>query len=149
MTPKLPVSAIPKAPATPAVPPPPSPQALAAQAAMASAQPKSDAAQQDYKLAVNKGSSPDHIDARRRVARTFCEIHFPKETPADLQHRLDAIDYSQTLAVVNARGIDVDNPKRTGFLGIGGKLAYYVGAAIPPKQPGDPIYALEYHPLKT
>ena len=109
---------------------------------------KADAMIQDDSLARSKGNGPEQIEARRRVALLFCKCHLPKETPELQANRLAMIDYTSPVISTNAKGIDINNPKR-GFLGMGRKPAYFISEAIPPKKPEDPVYALEYFPLKT
>jgi len=115
--------------------------------AEADARAKADAYMKDDALARTKGSSPEQVEARKRVARLFCEIHLPDEKPAERNVRLAGVDYTQPLFPTNARGIDVNAPKG-GFLGLGRKPAYIVSAKLPPKTPDDPVYALEYYPVK-
>ncbi len=100
----------------------------------------------DDNLARAKGNSPEHIEARRRVAKMFAEMHLPADAH---EGRLSTIDYTMPLNAVNGRKVDVNNPKNGGFLGLGRRLAYLVSARFVPKKPEDPIYALEYSPLKT
>ena len=50
---------------------------------------------------------------------------------------------------VNARTVDASKPKKNGLFGFGRKRpAYLVSKHLPPTKPDDPIYALEYYPLK-
>jgi hypothetical protein len=114
--------------------------------AMEAAKATNDAATKDDALAREKGSTPSHIEARKRVASLFCSTHFPKDAPAVREGRLALIDFTQPLFAVNGRTIDPN--KSAGFLGMGRKPAYLVSEAYPPKKPDDPIYALQYVPLK-
>ena len=114
----------------------------------ASAQAHADALYRDDALAQSKGESPEHRQARQRVARLFCELHLPDDTPADRDTRLAAIDYTFPVTSTNARGVDVNNNKSKGFLGMGRKKAYIISLRYPPQKPEDPVYALEYTPIK-
>jgi len=105
--------------------------------------------QQDHKLALAKGQSPEQIEARKRVVKVFCEQHLPHEKPDVLQAFAARVDYTQPLVSMNARGIDVQNPKGKGMLGLGRKPAYLLSQQFPPHTAADPIYALEYFPLKS
>ena len=116
--------------------------------AQTEAKAKADAWTKDDALARAKGNTPEQIEARKRVAKLFCEIHLPDEKPADRDARLAKIDYTQPLFPNNARGIDVNAPKGTGFLGMGRKPSYLVSVKYPPQKPEDPIYALEYYAVK-
>ena len=108
-----------------------------------------DRLQKDHALALAKGSSPEQIEARKRVVKVFCEQHLPHEKPDVLQSFYSRVDHTQPLVSMNARGIDVQNPKSRGFLGIGRKPAYLLSQQFPSRTDTDPIYALEYFPLKT
>ena len=99
----------------------------------------------DDNLARAKGHSPEQVQARQRVAKIFAEMHLPADAHAA---GLSAIDYAMPLNTVNGRKVDVNNPK-SGFLGLGRRPAYLVSTRFAPKKPEDPIYALEYCPLKT
>jgi len=112
------------------------------------AQAKADGWMKDDTLARTKGSLPEQVEARKRVARLFCQIHLPDEKPPERDARLAVIDYTQPLFPNNARGIDINAPKSTGFLGMGRKPAYIVSVKFPPRKPDDPVYALEYFPVK-
>jgi hypothetical protein len=117
--------------------------------ACADSQAKADAWLKQDLVARSKGSSPEQIEARKGVARLFCEMHFPADTPAARDARLAQIDYTQPLSPANGRTVDTGNPKASGFLGMGRKPAYLVSAQFLPKKPEDPIYALQYIPLKS
>ncbi len=108
-----------------------------------------DALQKDHLLGMAKGHSPDQIAARKRVYKTFCDQHLPNEKPENIQALAARIDYTQPMLSTNARGIDVNNPKSKGLLGLGRKPAYLLSQQFPPKSDSDPIYALEYFPLKS
>jgi hypothetical protein len=114
----------------------------------ATAQTQADAWMRDSALAQAKGSTPDHIAARQRVARLFCEIHLPADAPDARAAHLASIDDSAPVANINGRTVDLQNPKAKGFLGLGRKPAYIVSERFPPQKPEDPIYALEYFPVK-
>lgn len=101
----------------------------------------------DDTLARNKGNAPEQVEARKRVARLFCELHLPEEAVPARDARLAGIDYALPVATTNARGIDVNNPK-AGFLGMGRKPTYILSAKYPPKTDQDPLYALSCFPLK-
>jgi hypothetical protein len=105
-----------------------------------------DACLKDHDLARAKGQSPEQIQARHRVLKVFCEQHLPSESPETFAAR---VDFSQPLLSTNARGIDLNNPKSKGFLGLGRKPAYLLSQRFPPKTDTDPLYALEYFPLKS
>src|SRR5450759_439410 len=79
-------------------------------ASKASANPQAAAAEwmKDDTLAQSKGDSPEHRQARQRVARLFCELHLPDDAPADRDARLAAIDYACPVVSTNARGVDVN-----------------------------------------
>ena len=115
--------------------------------AEADARAKADAWMKDDNLARAKGSSPEQIEARKRVAKLFCEMHFPNITPEQIETRVAPIDYTQTVTTTNGRLKKLDDPKG-GFLGLGRKPAYLVSERCPPKTESDPIYVLEYFPLK-
>jgi hypothetical protein len=122
-------------------------QAISAKAT-ADANAKTQAFMKDDSLARAKGSTPEQIEARKRVARLFCELHFPKDNAAAIEARLAPVDYTQTVTTTNGRLVNMETPKSVGFMGMGRKPAYFVSAAFPPKKPDDPIYCLEYFPLK-
>ena len=103
----------------------------------------------DDALARAKGSTPDQVAARQRVARLFCDIHFASESPELRAGRVALIDFSLPVATINGRAVDPQNPKSKGFLGMGRKPAYFFSAAFVPQKPEDPIYALEYFPVKA
>ena len=128
------------------------PQILAARqrASECEAQARAQAAklQQDHKLALSKGQSPAQIEARQRVVNVFWEQHLPHKKPDALQAFAARVDLTQPLVSMNARGLDVNNPKAKGLLGLGRKPAYLLSPQFPPKSDTDPIYALEYFPLK-
>jgi hypothetical protein len=105
--------------------------------------------QQDHQLALSKGQTPEQIEARKRVVNVFWEQHLPQEKPEVLQSFMARVDYTQPLVSMNARGIDVQNPKGKGLLGLGRKPAYLLSLQFPPHTDTDPIYALEYIPLKS
>jgi hypothetical protein len=104
---------------------------------------------QDDALARAKGAAPEQVAARQRVAKLFCEIHFTAESAEVRAGHLASIDYSAPLAPINARTVDPQNPKAKGLFGLGRKPAYLVSARFPPRKPEDPIYALEYFPVKA
>jgi hypothetical protein len=76
----------------------------------------------------------------------FCEIHFGKSEGH--AGRLAEVDYALPVATVNGHGVDLVNPKGKEFFGMGRKPAYWVSERFPPKTAEDPIYALEYFPVK-
>ncbi len=115
----------------------------------AAAQAKADALMKDDTLARAKGNTPDQLAARQRVASLFCDIHFPAETAAARAARLATLDYSAPVTNLNGRAVDLQNPRAKGLLGLGRKPAYLVSARFPPQKPEDPIYALEYFPVKA
>ena len=115
----------------------------------AQARAKGEQLQQDHKLALAKGQSPAQIEARKRVVNVFWEQHLPHEKPEALQALTARVDFTQPLVSMNARGLDVNDPKAKGFLGLGRKPAYLLSRQFPPKTDADPIYALEYFPLKS
>jgi hypothetical protein len=117
-------------------------------AAEGAAQAQADGWAKDDALARGKGAAPEQVEARRRVARMFCEIHLAEEKAEDRGARLAGVDYGMPVATVNGRGVDVGNPKGKGFLGMGRKPAYWVSERFAPKGAEDPIYALEYYPVK-
>ena len=85
--------------------------------ACAAAQAKADAWMKDDLLARSKGATPEQVEARKRVARLFCEMHFPADTPAARDARLAPIDYTQPISPANGRTVDTSNPKAPpGFL---------------------------------
>src|SRR5262245_17899327 len=108
-----------------------------------------EANRRDTALALAPGATPAQQEARHNVAEQYCGIHFPQESAEALTARLARIDYAQPVCVRNVRGLDVENPKRGGFLGLGRKPAYFISTVFPPKEPDDPIYALEYYPVKS
>jgi hypothetical protein len=110
---------------------------------------KAEQLQQDHKLALAKGQTPAQIEARQRVVNAFCQQHLPQEKPEALQALMARVDCTQPLVSMNARGIDVQNPKAKGLLGLGRKPAYLLSQQFPPQTDADPIYALEYIPLKS
>jgi hypothetical protein len=116
--------------------------------AMVAAKAKNDAAVKDDALAREKGSTPAHIEARKRVAALFCDIHFPADKPAAREVRLAPIDYTQPVSPANGRTVAANSSKPAGFFGMGRKPAYLVSEAYPPKTPEEPIYALQYIPIK-
>ena len=115
----------------------------------AQARAKGEQLQQDHKLALAKGQTPEQIEARKRVVNVFWEQHLPHEKPDALQAFSGRVDYTQPLVSMNARGLDVQNPKGKGLLGLGRKPAYLLSQQFPPHTDADPIYALEYFPLKS
>lgn len=117
-------------------------------AAETAARAKADRFMKDDQLSRSKGKTPEHIEARKRVAALFCELHLAHETPEAVKSHLDAIDYTMPLGPTNARGIDLEHPKGAGFLGMGRKPAYLASKEFAPKSENEPIYALEYYPLK-
>jgi hypothetical protein len=117
--------------------------------AQADAKAKADALMKDDTLARSKGNAPEQVEARKRVVKLFCEIHLSDEKPPERDARLAKIDYTQPLFPNNVRGLDVEAPKRAGFMGLGRKPAYIVSAKYPPKTAEDPIYALEYYAVKS
>jgi hypothetical protein len=108
-----------------------------------------DSLQKDHALALAKGHSPEQIEARNRVYKTFCDQHLPNEKPENMQALAVQIDYTAPMVSMNARGIDVNNPKSKGLLHLGRKPAYLLSRQFPPKTDADPLYALEYFPLKS
>src|SRR5512140_3112455 len=92
-----------------------------------------DALQKDHALALAKGHSPEQIEARKRVYKIFCEQHLPNEKPENIQALAPQIDYTQPVVCMNARGLDVNNPKSKGMLGLGRKPAYLLSQQFPPK----------------
>jgi hypothetical protein len=111
-------------------------------------QAQADAWMKDDSLARAKGDTPEQVEARTRVAQLFCQIHLPDDTPDARAARLAAIDYACPVSSTNARGIDVNNTRGTGFLGFGRKKSYILSAKYPPQKDEDPIYALEFTPVK-
>lgn len=109
----------------------------------------SDQLQKDHALALAKGSSPEQIEARHRVVKVFCEQHLPHEKPETLQALYSRVDYTQPLVSMNARGIDVVNPKARGLLGMGRKPAYLLSQQFPSASDTAPVYALEYFPVQN
>jgi hypothetical protein len=98
---------------------------------------------QQHTLARAKGKTPEQVAARREVVELFCRVHLPADPPPT------TIDYQQPIAVINGRTVNTENPKATGFLGLGPKPLYLVSKAIPPKTDQDPIHCLEFFPLKN
>ena len=115
--------------------------------AEADAQAKAEAMKKDDTLARSKGSAPEQVEARKRVAKLFCEIHFPNDKPEQVEARLAAFDYTQTVTTANGRSKKLEEP-RGGFLGLGRKPSYLVSERFPPKTESDPLYVLEYFSLK-
>ena len=113
------------------------------------AQAQADNCLRDDAQAQAKGSTPEQRAARHRVAQLFCEIHLASDAPEARSTRLAVIDYSAPVAVINGRGVDLQNPKAKGFLGLGRKPVYLVSTRFIPQKPEDPIYALEYIPVKA
>jgi hypothetical protein len=103
---------------------------------------------QDDALARGKGSSPEQVAARQRVTKLFCAIHFAGEAAEATASRLAAVDYQAPVTTINGRTVDVQNPKAKGFLGLGRKPGYWVSEKYPPKGAEEPIYAIEYFPVK-
>jgi hypothetical protein len=95
-------------------------------------------------LAREKGKMPEQVQARRAVAEQFLEMHMPEDSTTARDALLAEMDYERPIRVINAAGMDVEHPKGTGFLGLGGKPAYVLSKRFPPKLAEDPIYALEY-----
>ncbi len=114
----------------------------------AQARAKADGFLKDDTLARAKGKTPEQIAARKRVAATFCQWHLPNEKPEDLQKLYDQIDYDMPVGPTNGRNRDLEHPKGTGLLGMGRKPAFIQSKAFHPHKPDDPIYCLEYFPLK-
>jgi hypothetical protein len=110
---------------------------------------KSEPLKKDHELALVKGQSPEQIEARKRVVRLFFELHLPDETPDAVEAFLQRVDCTQPLVSMNARGIDVQNPKARGFLGLGRKPAYLLSKRYAPAQDTDPLHALEYYPAQA
>lgn len=111
--------------------------------ASAQARKQADAYAADDGLARSKGATPEQVAARQRVVKLFCGIHFVNE-PVEVAQ----VDYAEPVRTINGQGQDLQNPKSRGFMGLGRKPAYLVSAKFPPKKPEEPIYALEYFPLK-
>ena len=118
------------------------------QAASAKAKAMTDGWMQDDALARAKGSTPEQVAARQRMAKLFCGMHFSRESEELRGQRLALIDYTAPITSVNGRSVDLQNPKSKGFMGMGRKPAYFISATFPPQKPEDPIYALEYYPVK-
>jgi hypothetical protein len=125
------------------------PQLMDPEEVSAKARATTDGFLKDDALARAKGAKPEQVAARQRLAKFFCDSHFAAESAELRAGRLAQIDYTAPLATVNGRTVDVQNPKAKGFLGMGRKPAYFVSATYPPQTPEDPIYALEYFPLKA
>jgi hypothetical protein len=116
----------------------------------ADAQARADALVQDDTLAQSKGTTPEHIEARKRVAKLFCDIHLAKENAATRDAHLAAIDYTCPVVIINARTVESAAPKKAGFFaGFRRKPNHLLSTAFPPKKPDDPVYALEYFVPKT
>jgi hypothetical protein len=103
----------------------------------------------DDALARAKGAGVDQIEARRRVAKLFCDIHFPADSAEVVANRLAFIDYSAPVITINGRAVNLENAKAKGLFGLGRKPAYLVSSRFPPQKPEDPIYVLEYFPVKA
>jgi hypothetical protein len=127
----------------------PTPAASKLAAAGAAAQANADALLKDDALAQSKGSTPEHIDARKRVARLYCEIHMPAESAADRDARLATVDYTCPVTNINARGMDPNAPRKGGLFGFRRASTIWVSAQLPPENPEDPVYALEFFALKS
>ena len=100
-------------------------------------------------LARSKENTPDSVEARKRVAKQFSDIHLQSDSPADRAASLARIDYAMPVTNVNARNIDINKPKKNGIFGFGRAPAYLISKHLPPTKPDDPIYALEYYPVKS
>ena len=131
------------APATPGT----DPQSIYEQSCQES-QAKADQWMQDANLARAKGGKPEQIDARRRVARMFREMHLTGDAPPEREARLAEVDYSRPLVGTNSLAKEVSKPQGSGFLGLGKKQAFWVSTRYPPQSTEQPIYALAYYPLK-
>ena len=103
----------------------------------------------DHALALAKGQTPEQIEARKRVVKVFFEQHLPEEKPEGVEAFLARVDLKEPLVSMNARGIDPQNPKSRGLLGMGRKPAYVLSKQFAPKSESDPVYALEYYPVKA
>jgi hypothetical protein len=103
----------------------------------------------DDTLARTKGKTPEQIEARKRVAALYLELHYPQVKPDEIQNVLAVIDYEMTVSTTNGRYVDLEKPKGTGFMGFGRKPQYLVSKAYPPKEEKDPIYALEYFVVES
>lgn len=117
--------------------------------AVADAKAQSDQWMKDDNLARAKGSTPEHIEARKRVAKLFMEMHFDDHSPAVTAPYLAAIDYTLPVTTTNGRIKNLENPKGSGLLGMGRKPAYIQSKRFPPKNDTDPIYVLEFYPVKN
>jgi hypothetical protein len=117
--------------------------------AEAAAQARADGLMKDDALARAKGKTPEQIEARKRVAAVFCELHLSQQKPEEIQALLAAMDYDMTVSTTNGRNVDLENPKGSGFLGLGRKPVYLQSKAYPPADDQHPIYALEYFILET
>lgn len=115
----------------------------------AQAQEKGERLKRDHELALAKGQDPEQIEARKRVVQIFFEQHLPDEPPEVVAAFLQKVDCTQPVVSMNARGIDVQNPKARGFLGFGRKPAYVVSKKYVPAHDHDPIHALEYYPVQA
>jgi hypothetical protein len=113
------------------------------------AQAKADQFMKDDQLARTKGDSPEQVEARKRVAALYLEMHYPQESGAEIEKILSVIDYQMTVSTTNGRFVDMENPKGIGFLGFGRKPCYLVSKAYPPHDEQQPIYALEYFAVET
>lgn len=118
--------------------------------ASADAKAKADAFKKDDDLALAAGNSPEQVEARQKTARLYCEIHLPEEKPADRDARLAGVNYSMPVRNIDGRLVNMNPPKKNGFMGIGAKPTpqYWVSNFLPAKGPDDAIYAFEYFPVK-
>ena len=114
----------------------------------AAAKAQADAWARDADLASSKENAPASIEARKRVAKQFSDIHLQSDSPAERAAGLNRVDYAMPVTNVNARTVDISKPKKNGLFGFGRAPAYLVSKHLPPTKPDDPIYALEYYPLK-
>jgi len=117
--------------------------------AEAEARAKADGLQKDHSLGLAKGQSPEQVEARKRVVKVFFEQHLPEETPEAVEAFLQTVDSTQPVVSMNARGIDVQNPRGKGLMGFGRKPAYLLSKQFLPHTETDPIYALEYYPVPS
>ena len=117
--------------------------------AEAEARAKGEQLQKDHSLALAKGQTPEQVEARKRVVKVFFEQHLPAEKPDAVEAFLQSVDCTQPLVSMNARGVDVQNPRGKGLLGLGRKPAYVLSKQFPPHSETDPIYALEYYPVPS
>ena len=132
----------------PPVTQPATPLSMDITAATEKAKAKAAQMQNDDKLARAKGSSPEQLIARQHVAAFFREAHCPTDAPEVRAAHLAAIDYGAPVATINGRTVDLQSPRAKGLLGLGRKPAYWVSERFPPKSAEDPIYALEFFPVK-